>query len=517
MNTQVHTIYLAAPTVSTDRRGALRPAGALAGPHARFADPGVELLSHPRNRPGRGTGSISPASSLRGLIQRSGSKTSSGVGHVSDPESGALSHAYNRKTVRHARFPARCLLALLALSAPGASLSARAQTLPSEPLVFGGGRVALGGNISGTFGCARDDLTGGGSCADDTGFFNYTDYEHSALRMLRLDLAASVNLGDRLAVLSEFRSENADTVRPYALYVRLRPWPTRGFALQAGRVPPTFGAFARRLYPSDNPLVGYPLAYQYLTSLRADALPANADELLRMRGRGWLSSFSIGSPTRAQGVPLVSAFRWDTGLQAHLASDGFEAAVSVTTGTLANPLVRDDNSGKQLSGRIVFKPRPGMNIGASAARGPFVARSAADTIGELSGRYTQTAWGADIEYSSGYYLVRAEAILSDWRLPTVRPPAFDLPLRAVSSSVEGRYKIRPGLYAAARYDHLAFSQVTGTTRRAGWDAPVTRVEVGGGYALQRNLLVKLSFQRNTREATRVSALTALAAQAVFWF
>ena len=91
----------------------------------------------------------------------------------------------------------------------------------------------------------------------------------------------------------------------------------RAFDIQAGRVPPTFGAFARRIYASDNPLIGYPLAYQYLTSLRADALPVNADELLAMRGRGWLSSYSIGNPMPANGLPLASGFRWDTGVQVH--------------------------------------------------------------------------------------------------------------------------------------------------------------------------------------------------------
>src|SRR5256886_9040457 len=68
------------------------------------------------------------------------------------------------------------------------------------------------------------------------------------------------------------------------------------FDIQAGRVPPTFGAFARRAYVSDNFLIGYPLAYQYLTSLRPDAVPANADELLRSEerrvGKEWRSRWS---------------------------------------------------------------------------------------------------------------------------------------------------------------------------------------------------------------------------------
>src|SRR6202521_1655125 len=101
----------------------------------------------------------------------------------------------------------------------------------------------------------------------------------------------------------------------------------RDFDIQVGRVPPTFGAFARRTYASDNPLIGYPLAYQYLTALRPDAVPASADEMLRMRGRGWLSSYSIGNLTPDRGLPIASAFRWDTGVQVHGSNNVVEAAV----------------------------------------------------------------------------------------------------------------------------------------------------------------------------------------------
>src|SRR5207245_4941874 len=167
----------------------------------------------------------------------------------------------------------------------------------------------------------------------------------------RRDVNAVGRANHSLAVLADIRSENGESPRPYALYVRLRPWAQRAFDIQAGRVPPTFGAFARRTYASDNPLIGYPLAYQYLTSIRADSLPANADELLKMRGRGWLSAFSIGNTTAARGLPLVSAFRWDTGVQVHGGSDLVLATASVTTGTVSNPLFTDDNSGKQLAGR----------------------------------------------------------------------------------------------------------------------------------------------------------------------
>jgi hypothetical protein len=397
--------------------------------------------------------------------------------------------------------------------------NAAAQGLPSEPITFGGGHVTLSGDVSATFSCTNSATAVSRICADDTGFFNYTDYEHSALRMFRVGLTASVKATDRLWVLGEIRSEDLGQVQPYALFVRFRPWRSRALDVQAGRVPPTFGGYARRAYSTDNLLIGYPLAYQYLTSLRPDALPAHADELIRMRGRGWLSSFSVGDLTAEPGLPIVSAFRWDTGVQLHAANQVVDAAVGLTTGSLGNPLVGDDNSGKQVAGRVALTPAAGLVIGASGAKGPYLSRNATRSAGAglRNGRYTQTAFGSDLEYSRQHFLIRLEAILSDWRLPIVQDPEITLPLRAISTLVEGRYKIRPGLYAAARFDRLGFSEVTGTSRTTEWDAPVTRVEVGGGYSLQRNLLLKGAIQRNTRPGGRTTALTAGAMQIVYWF
>jgi hypothetical protein len=415
-----------------------------------------------------------------------------------------------------ARWPVFPVFLVSALLAGG--LRAEAQVLPSEPLTFGTGWLTIGGDVSATASCAS--VAGNSShCTNDTGFFNYTDYQHSTLRMLIVGITTEVKAGDRLSVLAEIRSENGGLPNPYALYVRVRPWPTHGFDIQAGRVPPTFGAFSRRYYPYDNLLIGYPLAYQYLTSLRPDALPANADELLLMRGRGWLSRFSVGNPVQDNGMPLVHAFRWDTGVQVHAANQRAEATVALTTGTLANPRVGDDNSGRQVAGRLVFRPLMGLVAGGSFARGPFVTNEALRMGGvdADSSEFTQTAWGADAEYSRGYYLVRFEAIVSDWRLPLVRTPTIDLPLRAVSTSIEGRYKISPGLYVAARSDRLTFSEVSGALRADGWDAPVTRLEVGGGYSLQRNITLKLAFQHNTRKTARAATANAGAMQLVYWF
>lgn len=97
------------------------------------------------------------------------------------------------------------------------------------PVQLFGGALRIAGDVTVTAG-ARDE----------NAFFNYTDYERDALR----------GVGVR--------------------------WPHRAVAVQAGRIPPVFGADGRQAYAADRLLIGSPLAYQYLTSLRPDAVPSDA-------------------------------------------------------------------------------------------------------------------------------------------------------------------------------------------------------------------------------------------------
>jgi hypothetical protein len=390
--------------------------------------------------------------------------------------------------------------------APILEVPAAAQTLPSEPITFGGGRVVIGGDVAASL------------APDDLGFFNYGDYEHSTLRQVRVGVTGSVRANSRLSVLGEVRIDNFQEVTPFALYARVTPWPERRFDVQIGRVPPTFGTFARQAYGNENPLIGYPLAYQYLTSLRTDSAPANADELLFMRGRGWLSNFSVGNTAEDRGLPLVTAFSWDTGVQVTTGWRAVDVTASVTNGSAANPRVRDDNSGKQLAARVAVRPTVGLILGGSWSRGQFGQQFLIDLTSAPDDRsFMQSAFGVDLEYSRDHWLVRADAVLSEFLIPPLRSPLITEPLRALAVSVEGRYVVGPGLYVAARAEHLGFSDIQGSFGRAEWDAPVTRVEAGGGYYLQRNLVARLTVQVNRRDGGRVRESTLPAIQLLYWF
>lgn len=382
--------------------------------------------------------------------------------------------------------------------------------LPSEPLVLANGAIAISGTVSAAIGPD-----------DEPGYFNYTDYEHTPLRMFRAVVTAAWYPSAHVGVLTDLRLENTDFTA-HAWYIRLRPWLGRAFDVQIGRIPPSFGSYTRRSYGADDPFIGYPLAYQYLTTVRDDALPANANNVLRQRGRGWLVRYPIGNTTPTAGLPLASAFRWDTGVQVRIGARPVEASVGLTQGTLSTPRVEDDNDGKQVSGRLAVYPAPGVVLGFSAAHGEFVSRGATSALppSATGGPSTQLAFGADAEFSLGHWLLRSEAVVSAWRVPAVQTPFIQDRLTAVGAWLEGRYRLSPRWYVAGRADHLGFSRLIGSPpadQPTTWDAPVTRGEIAVGYYLRRNIVARAEYQYNWRDGGRPRERGLASAQILYWF
>src|SRR5438094_686472 len=95
-------------------------------------------------------------------------------------------------------------LTVLVLVVSGWAAGAPAQGLPEGPITTARGTITLGGAATVTVGSK-----------DDTAFFNYTDYEHNALRMLRLSLSGMWRPAARLAFLTELRSEDGERVISY--------------------------------------------------------------------------------------------------------------------------------------------------------------------------------------------------------------------------------------------------------------------------------------------------------------
>jgi hypothetical protein len=400
---------------------------------------------------------------------------------------------------------------LLVLALPGIAV---AQSWTDETPSLAGGRVALGGEVTVT------------ASPEDDGRFNYTDYERNALQLIRVALTAAVRPVERITFVAELRAEGDTSggpwsATPFAVYVRVRPWRDRPFDIQAGRIPPVFGVAGRRAYANDNVLIGYPLIWQYLTILRPDAVPANADELIYARNAGWQSWYSVGAGDYARGVPLATAFHYDTGVEARFGDDlsRVSLATALTAGTLSSPGTGARSGGPQLSARVAVVPTMGLVIGGSFADGDFLSNAAERDLPPSlrSQRYGQQSWGFDAEYSRGYWLVRAEGIAVRWALPYLYDPPIDDPITSAGISVEGRYRIAPGLTLGARVDHIGFSELTGSHETLPWDAPVSRIEAGLAWTIARHVTARLSIQHNHRDRGPVTSATLPAVQVSLWF
>ncbi len=263
-------------------------------------------------------------------------------------------------------------------------------------------------------------------------------------------------------------------------------------------MPTTFGLFGRSGYGADNPLVGRPLAYGYLTSLRRDALPAAPADLLRMRGRGWLSSFPVGNPVAARGLPLVDGDSWDTGVQARLVRGRLEWVGAVTKGALGSPRLRDDNGGLGVATRLVARPTPALTLGVSGARGAYLSRtlSADHGVAVAADDFRQDAVGLDAAVAAGRWQLRGEIVRSAWAVPLGTGPR--LGVRALAGWVESRMRLLPGLDVAARAERLGFSDIDAERDRQPWEAPVSRLEGGVAWSPIRHLRLKMAAQRNRR-------------------
>jgi hypothetical protein len=404
-------------------------------------------------------------------------------------------------------------LALLASVSLLAARAVHAQVLPSTPLTLGGGRVVVSGSLSASIGPP-----------DDRAYYNLTGYNNDILRLVQVSFDVSVRLSSRSEIVAgvdgltpvDHWSWNG---YPTSLHLAVTPW--NDVTVRAGIVEPPFGAFLRRVYGPGNLLIGYPLAYHYATTVRTDAFPASADELLRRRGLGAVTHYSIGDTYRAPGLPLVDPFGWNPGVEVDLGNNRVHGSAALLRGGIANRYHQDGGSdcGWTFSGRFEAQPTAALRLGASLAHGGYAdldTRPITDTAA-YNRHPLDTSLGFDAEYSKGYWLVRGEAMLNRRTVPAFSSPYLEAPLHGAWLMVEGRYKLFPGMYLAARVEHLSFSTIAGSTTTSTWDAPVTRVEAGGGYAVTRNVMGKVTYQHNSRDSRFTPHQQLVAAEVVLWF
>ena len=349
------------------------------------------------------------------------------------------------------------------LRAASARMPLGAQDCPSEPVVFGDGRVTVGGDVSVTDELlarrrrVRLHATTPASSTTPT-----TSTRRCACPPRRQRRPCGSAATSRRWRTCAARTRAARD--PTALYLRVRPWSTRRLRhpgrphsadlrrLRAARVrhrQPAHRLSARLSVPDVAASGRAAGERRRPASGCADAAGSRAFRRQPDAGRG-----ASARQTRSAGTPACRCTR----------------AIAVARGGAArsrparsrNPLFSDDNSGKQIAGRRGCTSGPGprrRRLG--VARAPYVdARRAAR--GRAARRARLHADGAGAPTSS----IRATTIWCGSRQSASAWTSADASSRRLDARatrlVEGRYKLQPRLYVAARarssrlqHDHRA--------------------------------------------------------------
>jgi hypothetical protein len=228
--------------------------------------------------------------------------------------------------------------------------------------------------------------------------------------------------------------------------------------------------------------------------------------------------YPVGDEAAEAGVPLVAAEEWDIGVEARMGQRPLSLAVAVTRGVLSDPDRRTKDLAPQVSARLIWRPAPAFALGLSGSRGTFLARDVTSVLPYgAEGHRRQEALGADLELAKGHLILRAEAVYTRHGLPPLDATRLEDPVQSLGGYGEARWKVLPGLFVATRVDRLLFLDIPTAAGPQPWEADVTRLEVGAGYAIRPGVLLKAAWQHDERDGGRVRKADFAIGQVVLWF
>ena len=269
-----------------------------------------------------------------------------------------------------------------------------------------------------------------------------------------------------------------------------------------GKIPTPIGTFSPRSYSHVDPLIGYPLAYQYKVPYNAFILSSESSNL-RLRDNNFGAATSIYEAC------------WITGLSIFGAVEGIDYMITIGRGTLTNPEA-SENKGFQLAGRVGRKFGDTFEAGVSAGIAPYLQHDNNLPTGVEIRDPKHVIVGVDARVYLANLRLFVEAFLNSWDTPQY---TFEKTIRAYTGYVEGQYFLLPTLYVVARIDQMLYDDITdpSTGKKTPWGYNVMRIEAGVGFRPVPELLLKGVVQYNTLDNPIGKKITILALQTAFNF
>lgn len=325
----------------------------------------------------------------------------------------------------------------------------------------------------------------------------------------RMRLFAEGPVAEQLDVFAQLMLQEDLGVTVYGAYAMWTPVADRDLHVIGGKIPWRIGTYAERTYAQKNPLIGTPLLYHYHTALRSDRLVPGPEALADAAGTGQYGPVYDASGRGYRGMPIIYDRCWDAGVMATGSLRPVEFSAGFVNGApgASNP-GNDRNNGRSWLGRFGLQPWPGVRVGASYSRGPWMPDAFQPQLpaGRTVNGYAQTVVMADAEWLFSTVELRGEGAWNEWETPT----AGDVDVRG--GYLEAKLGLPSGAFAAARWGVLKFGDVIDSTGAARpWDHDVARIETGLGYRIQRGAILKAVYQqtRFLRAVDRRESLYAL--------
>lgn len=291
-------------------------------------------------------------------------------------------------------------------------------------------------------------------------------------------------------------------VRPDGYFLSIRRPADFPINFWIGKIPTPVGKFSPRSYSHLNPLIGYPLAYQYKVPYNVFTLSSETSNLsLRDRNLG-------------AGTSIYEAC-WITGLSAFGNLDGTEYMVAIGRGTLTNPEARE-NKGFQIAGRVGRSFNNWLTAGVSGGIAPYLQHSTGLPSGTSIRDPKHLILGADASARFNNLNLIFEAFYNSWDTPQYQS---EKNIHAFTWYLEGQYFILSNLYAAARLNQVRFNDITNPTtlQETPWGYDITRTEAALGFSPISELLIKAVVQHNSFDSPTIQNITIYALQVAFHF
>jgi len=236
--------------------------------------------------------------------------------------------------------------------------------------------------------------------------------------------------------------------------------------LQVGKFATVIGNWVPRHDEWQNPFVGAPLPYEYVTGIYDRAAAVSPKDLV-----------IDGEEEDYEYNPIIWGPSYSTGMSFSGRNGRFDYAVEVKNG---GPSSRPESwSWRHLgfahpaySARVGFRPDMRFNLGFSASESVYLLPVAARTIppGARLGDYRERLFGQDFSFEWHQVQLWAELFEAEFDLPQLGRA------RSLAGYVEIRYKLTTELSTALRINRQVFSTIDDAGVATPWGENLTRVD-----------------------------------------